>query len=61
MTLAINNHGNKGIVEKGFFSAQIDEICKDKLYLGNYEGAQNLNMLQNNKITGILVIGPELN
>ena len=45
MTLAINNHGYKGIVEKGFFSAQIDEICKDKLYLGNYEGAQNLNML----------------
>ena len=30
MTLAINNHGYKGIVEKGFFSAQIDEIMKEE-------------------------------
>lgn len=35
----------------------MDEILPDKLYLGNYEAASNLELLQLRGITHILVCG----
>jgi hypothetical protein len=45
---------------QGFFAASMDEILKDKLFLGNYEASKNLNLIKKNKITHILIAGKEL-
>lgn len=47
------------LLDEGF-KPEIDEIIAGKLYLGNEEGSQNLEMLKQKGVTDILVLGSSL-
>ncbi|KRX05039.1 hypothetical protein PPERSA_06673 [Pseudocohnilembus persalinus] len=44
-------------LKKGFYKPQIDCIIEDKLYLGNFHGARNRDLLDKHGITHVVVAG----
>ncbi len=44
-------------IKNGCLDSQFSEILKEKLFLGNIDSAADINLLQKNKITHILVAG----
>jgi len=47
-------------LSKGKTYPEIDEIIKDKLYLGNEDASLDLDLLKKNGITHILVAGDHM-